>query len=780
MDLNALAGQTLLGEDRIDGAYKRLYRLQNAIAEGSASNSGHYEAFHAALLLRSGDTKGVIRVAADAMNRLAHVCPLEVLSILTITLSAAYTENGDPDAAIALIKKYEYAVQSRENRLFLGANLAFAHLAKGEYEEVVSVSETLLDRLDETNDPSLKFDIAHHLAKARLRLYQKEKGNFEKTLTDFDQAEQYLDAVNTTKRSLFYSDKAELMEIQGRVVGERSVIFEQGFAATEKAFHEVARLTDDINDRERLINGLSRKVLTFPTYLRLFDIYAGEAEWLKLYSFCQRFKATFLIEAFFSNSENMVAKKGAKWMAGLINADRKDAVDRLYMVSLLIKAGGPGKLREFLRGYMIEKGLVEGSKTVLPVSVEHLEPEMAFISVENLQRGQEVRQAMTFDFLSSQLDDAAAVVEFFPFEEGEAIGALVIQKGQEPRFAGKFEKPNQLRLDTLFEHEQIESSRLTSNTATFRAALGDVGSKIVAQLGKGVTELVFCPTSWMTNLPLHALTIDGEKCIAELYRCIYNASATMYALSVTRTRAKGKSAFAIIDPRSEMFYANEEAAILSGTSTINFNSIVRGPLSWNQLKDSASDAYWIHVSAHGYKDSRMLGLRSGLETGPRTEDTESIEDLSALSAFVDYFPDLGTSVVVLSSCYAGEVSSLADEPVGVPTALLIGGAKAVVAPMWKVDEFSTVVFMEHFYERLQEAKTVGEAINDAQISLRNSTTSELIQKLDAILAKSVSAKVKIESYRDFLAKNFASRDFPYSDPYYWAAFSLIGSDVKLV
>ncbi|HKY55517.1 MAG TPA: CHAT domain-containing protein, partial [Anaerolineales bacterium] len=779
MDLNALAGQTLLGEGRIDDAYKRLYRLQNAIAEGSSSNRGYYEAFHAALLLRSGDTKGTIEIAADAIKRLAHICPLDVLSILTVTLSAAYTESGDPDAAIALIKKYEYAFESRENRLFLRANLAFARLIKGEYEEVVSISEDLLDMFDLTSDPSLKFDVCHHFAEAKLRLYQKEKGDFESTLAAFDQAEQYVEAVNSTKLSLFYRDKAELLELQGRLTGERRGMFEQGFAAAEKAFHEVARLTDDINDRNRLMDGLKRKVFTFPTYLRLFDIYAEEKEWLKLYSFCQRFKATFLIEAFFSNSENMVAKKGAKWMAGLANADNKDALDGLYMMSVLIKTGGPGKLREFLRGYMIEKGMVEGSQTVLPVSVEHLEPEMAFISMENLERAQEVSQAMTFEFLNSQLSDAVAVVEFFPYEEGDSIGALIIQKGQELRFAGKFEKPKGLDLGTLFEHEQIDATRLASNTAAFKTAFAQLGSQIGSQLGKGIKELVFCPTSWMTNLPLHALTFDGDKCIADLYRCIYNASATMYALSATRTRARNNSGFAIIDPRSEMVYAHEEAAILSSNSTIKFKSIVRGPLTWDQLKDAAKDAYWIHVSAHGYQDSRFLGLFSGLETGPRTEDMEGLENLSALSAFLEYFPDLGTSVVVLSSCYAGEVSSLADEPVGVPTALLTGGAKAVIAPMWKVDEFSTVVFMEHFYERLKEVKTVAEAIHRAQIALRNLTTSVLLQKLDAILAKPVSSKRKIESYRDFLAKNFAASDFPYSDPYYWSAFSLIGCNVKL-
>jgi len=780
MDLNALAGQTFLGEGRIDEAYKRLYRLQNAIAEGgSSSHRGYYEAFHAALLLRSGDTKGTIEIAADAINRLAHICPLEVLAILTISLSAAYTESGDPDAAIALIKKYEYAFESRENRLFLRANLAFAHLSKGEYEEVVSISEDLLHMFDVTSDPSLKFDICQHFAEAKLRLYQKEKGDFESTLAAFDQAEQYVGAVNSTKLSLFYRGKAELLELQGRLVGERRGMFEQAFAAAEKAFHEVARLTDDINDRNRLLDGLNRKVFTFPTYLRLFDIYAEEKEWLKLYSFCQRFKATFLIEAYFSNSENMVAKKGAKWMAGLANANNKDALDGLYMMSLLLQAGGPGKLREFLRGYMIEKGMVEGSQTVLPVSVEHLEPEMTFISMENLERAQEIRQAMTFDFLNSQLSDAVAVVEFFPYEEGDSIGALVIQKGQEPRFAGKFERPEGLDLDTLFEHEQIDATRLALNSAAFQTAFAQLGSQILSQLGKDIEELVFCPTSWMTNLPLHALTVDGVKCIADLYQCIYNASATMYALSATRTRARNKGGFAIIDPRSEMVYAHEEAAILSGNSTIKFNSIVREPLTWDQLKDAAEDAYWIHVSAHGYQDSRFLGLFSGLETGPRIEDVEGPENLTALSAFLEYFPDLGTSVVVLSSCYAGEVSSLADEPVGVPTALLTGGAKAVVAPMWKVDEFSTVVFMEHFYERLKDVKTVAEALRRAQIALRNLTTSELLEKLDAILAKPVSSKRKIESYREFLVRNFTASDFPYSHPYYWSAFSLIGCNVKL-
>ena len=74
-----------------------------------------------------------------------------------------------------------------------------------------------------------------------------------------------------------------------------------------------------------------------------------------------------------------------------------------------------------------------------------------------------------------------------------------------------------------------------------------------------------------------------------------------------------------------------------------------------------------------------------------------------------------------------EVTSLA-------TAFSVAGASAVVASRWSVDDTSTARFFELFYQALSRGRSRGEALREAQEKM--------------------------------------AREKP--EPYYWAAFSLLG------
>ena len=136
-------------------------------------------------------------------------------------------------------------------------------------------------------------------------------------------------------------------------------------------------------------------------------------------------------------------------------------------------------------------------------------------------------------------------------------------------------------------------------------------------------------------------------------------------------------------------------------------------------------------------------------------------------------------MVVLSSCHAASLSRAAEEPVGVATAVLVGGAKAVVAPLWEVDEFATLLFFKHFYTEiaLPQSKMLSEVVRNAQIALRSMHACDVLIELEQIVY--VRESQSIRRYIEYIRQVEEKSNKPYSDPFFWSAFVVIGSDVQL-
>lgn len=100
------------------------------------------------------------------------------------------------------------------------------------------------------------------------------------------------------------------------------------------------------------------------------------------------------------------------------------------------------------------------------------------------------------------------------------------------------------------------------------------------------------------------------------------------------------------------------------------------------------------------------------------------------------------------------------------------GAKAVIATLWLVDDASTGIFMQNFYRlREQENLSKAEALQRAQLLFITGGTQ-------ATPVKTVRATVAYTTPegRDVPAAPFTSNPAaPYSHPYYWAPFFLMGN-----
>jgi CHAT domain-containing protein len=126
-----------------------------------------------------------------------------------------------------------------------------------------------------------------------------------------------------------------------------------------------------------------------------------------------------------------------------------------------------------------------------------------------------------------------------------------------------------------------------------------------------------------------------------------------------------------------------------------------------------------------------------------------------------------------------DFSSTSDEYIGFPGAFLHAGATNVIGSLWNINDMSTAFMMIKFYDNLFQGVSVAVALNQAQLWLKNSTVEELLEWVNQF--KNFNATVNIQLRRQFRK---GKTEKPFANPYYWAAFTVVGklekSMVKLV
>ena len=107
---------------------------------------------------------------------------------------------------------------------------------------------------------------------------------------------------------------------------------------------------------------------------------------------------------------------------------------------------------------------------------------------------------------------------------------------------------------------------------------------------------------------------------------------------------------------------------------------------------------------------------------------------------------LDADLVVLSACETGKGKLRRGEGIiGLTRAFMYAGTPSVVASLWKVNDQSTSLFMEFFYQNLKDGQSKADALQQAKKQL-------------------MQAQIEIAGQKRSLAA-----------PYFWAPFILIGS-----
>lgn len=136
----------------------------------------------------------------------------------------------------------------------------------------------------------------------------------------------------------------------------------------------------------------------------------------------------------------------------------------------------------------------------------------------------------------------------------------------------------------------------------------------------------------------------------------------------------------------------------------------------------------------------------------------------------------------LSACRAGMPGAIADadEFGGVPASLLFHGADAVVCPLWPVSDGFAALYTELFYTRhtLCPEADVATLVCEVARTLRKmglrEAISHVVELAERVRIQSPIAALALEAYADDLRND--RQEHPFSEPWFWAAFTVLGGD----
>jgi len=203
--------------------------------------------------------------------------------------------------------------------------------------------------------------------------------------------------------------------------------------------------------------------------------------------------------------------------------------------------------------------------------------------------------------------------------------------------------------------------------------------------------------------------------------------------------------------------ANDPQGIYPGLELLN------QAFDYKALRDNLATHLILHIATHGefvannaYASYLLLGDGKQLPI----QDIQNLRDLSKIH------------LVVLSACETalGDTGQDGTEIAGLSYYFLNGGAKAVMASLWQVDDGSTSLLMQRFYSNLAQGTvttpiTKAQALRQAQLSLLK---GEEITTQNTEQRANIGIELRPGSSTNPTAASFAH-------PYYWAPFILIGN-----
>jgi len=334
------------------------------------------------------------------------------------------------------------------------------------------------------------------------------------------------------------------------------------------------------------------------------------------------------------------------------------------------------------------------------------------------------------------LQDGSLLLEYY-FTHGQIVLFLVSQETiQVVRLPGSLPQVQRLLQMLWLNWKTVPRSLPERRAALSRNAAGILGqlyNLLLAPAAETVSafrKLLVVPHGPLHYLPFHAL-FDGQDYLVREHQISYLPAASF--LQYCQEVQPSGSSFLIAGNsyNGRLSFVLEEAACVA--RLWEQEPLLEEQVSKDNLRQKVLDCRGLHLAAHGsFRDDNPLF--SGLALADGWLTTLDIFNLR-----------LRASLVTLSACETGRsVLGGGDELLGLMRAFLYAGAASLVLSQWAVDDRSTALFMERFYNNLKRGLTKGESLRQAQLAFLPDAGHGFEQSAE------------------------------YSHPHFWAPFFLVG------
>ena len=243
----------------------------------------------------------------------------------------------------------------------------------------------------------------------------------------------------------------------------------------------------------------------------------------------------------------------------------------------------------------------------------------------------------------------------------------------------------------------------------------------------------FVPFGAMHHVPLHALTIDGRALIDRNPVCYVQSSTVLQHCRAKRTGNR-RMALLFADSRADRplpharIQAAEIARLFGGShATTRFGDAATASELRRMLSVEGACIDVLHVACHGEFVAKSVGESAILLAPNQRGHLDPADSSDRLSVHELMGLQLNADLVTLSACETGvSENDVGDELIGLTRAAIYAGSPSVVVSLWQVDELSTSMLMQRFYERLLTRGSKADALRDAQRWVRAITVAEVI------------------------------------------------------
>ncbi|AFY81582.1 CHAT domain-containing protein [Oscillatoria acuminata] len=310
-------------------------------------------------------------------------------------------------------------------------------------------------------------------------------------------------------------------------------------------------------------------------------------------------------------------------------------------------------------------------------------------------------------------------------------------------------------------------SYMSASVQLYQWLIAPIAAELEAQ---GIDMLMFSLDAGLRGIPLAALH-DGEQFLIEKYRLglipSVNLTETSYKnLNETRVLAMGASDFK--DPSVPSLKAVPvELALISEVFSLE-KYFLNEEFTADNLRASRRQQNYdiIHLATH-VKFYNEIEYPEGVSVASRRKSYIQFWDEQVpLEQMRQLGLDAGTvELLVLSACETAVGSS--EIELGFAGLAVQMGVKSVLASLWQVDDEGTLGLMSEFYQQLsaQEQTIKSEALRQAQLAFLR---GEVWMSGDHLVTPRGEIDLPPQITPEMGDRSFAH-------PYYWAAFTLVGS-----